>query len=177
MRHSLIAISLIFVLTSVGSFIIEKGPSSLEKLFVAQCGILVQKLEEFKNDIVSKKPISGLKQDFTNVRKLYRRASVLVDYFFPYERKFLNPPDIKRVEEDNPSVILEPSGFQVIERILYAEFSDSSYIPLQQEVSLLIETIKRISSQPSLSFKFNDALVFDALKAADIRLVSMGITG
>ena len=149
----------------------------MEKLFLSQCGILIQKLEEFKLDIGSKKSISSLKQDFTNVRKIYRGASVLMDYFFPYERRFLNPPDLRRTEEDNPGIILEPSGFQVIERLLYSNFSDSSYSELQQEISLLLETVKKIADQPGLTFKFNDALVFDALKAADIRLVSMGITG
>lgn len=177
MRYSLIAISVIFTFIWGGSFIIEKGPSSLEKLFVSQCGILVQNLEEFNLDIGSKKSISSLKQDFTKVRKIYRRASVLMDYFFPYERKFLNPPDLRRTEEDNPDIIIDPNGLQVIERILYADFSESSYNYLQQEVLLLLETVKRIRDQPGLDFKFSDALVFDALKAADIRLVSMGITG
>src|SRR5687768_6155272 len=102
MRYSLLAISAIFTFISGGSFIIEKGPSSMEKLFVSQCGILVQNLEEFNLDIGNKKPVSSLRQDFTNVRKIYRRASVLMDYFFPYERKFLNPPDLRRTEEDNP---------------------------------------------------------------------------
>src|SRR5687767_11850670 len=134
MRYSLIAISVIFTFIWGGSFIIEKRPSSIEKLFVSQCGILVQNLEKFNLDIGSKKSISGLKQDFTNVRKIYRRASVLMDYFFPYERKFLNPPDLRRTEEDNPDIIIEPNGLQVIERILYADFSESSYNYLQQEV-------------------------------------------
>jgi cytochrome c peroxidase len=174
MRHSLIAISLVFILIWGGSFIIEKGPASLEKLFVSQCGILVQKLGEFKNDIASKKEVGSLRQDFTKIRKIYRRGSVLIDYFFPYERKLINPPDLRRTEEDNPDIIIEPNGLQVIERILYVEFSESSYASLQQEVSLLLETVKRMAHQP---FKFDDALVFDALKAADIRLVSMGITG
>jgi hypothetical protein len=83
MRYSLIAISVIFILVAGGSFVIEKGPSSMEKLFLSQCGILVQNLEKFNLDIGSKKPVSILKQDFTNVRKIYRRESVLMDYFFP----------------------------------------------------------------------------------------------
>jgi cytochrome c peroxidase len=177
MRYSLIVIPALFVLITGGSFIIKKRPTSLEKLFVSRCGILVQKLEEFNRDIGIKKEVSNLKQDFTNIRKLYRRASVLLDYFFPYERKLLNPPDLRRVEEDNPDIIIEPRGLQVIERILYSEFSDASYGPLQQEVMLLTGLIKRIGSETNLDFTFSDALVFDALKAADIRLVSMGITG
>ena len=89
MRYSLIAISVIFTLIGGGSFIIEKGPSSMEKLFVSQCGILVQTLEQFNLDIGNKKSAGDLRSDFSNVRKIYRRASVLMDYFFPYERRFL----------------------------------------------------------------------------------------
>lgn len=149
----------------------------MEKLFVSQCGILAQKLGEFNNDIASKKSLSGLRQDFAKVRKLYRRAAVLLDYFFPYERRFLNAPDLKRVEEDNPDIVIEPNGFQVIERILYSEFSDSSHAALQREVSLLTGLVKRMGEQPAAGFPFADALVFDAMKSATIRLVSMGITG
>jgi cytochrome c peroxidase len=174
MRYSLVAISLILMLVSGGSYVIEKGPSSLEKLFVSRCGILVQKLGEFKKDIASKKPVSSLKQDFTKIRKLYRRASVLMDYFYPYERRFLNAPDLQRTEEDNPDVIIEPNGLQVIERLLYTGFSEGSYPALQEEVSLLTGVVSRISGQ---GLQYTDALVFDALKAATIRLVSMGITG
>jgi cytochrome c peroxidase len=177
MRYSLIVIPVLFVLITGGSFIIKKRPTSLEKLFVSRCGILVQKLEEFNHDIGVKKEVSSLKQDFTKIRKLYRRASVLLDYFFPYERKLLNPPDLRRVEEDNPDIIIEPNGLQVMERILYSDFSDASYGPLQQEVTMLIRLLNRIGSETDLGYKFSDALVFDALKAADIRLVSMGITG
>src|SRR5688572_2434649 len=174
MRYSLIVIPVLFVLITGGSFIIKKRPTSLEKLFVSRCGILVQKLEEFNHDIGVKKAVSSLKQDFTKIRKLYRRASVLLDYFFPYERKLLNPPDLRRVEEDNPDIIIEPNGLQVMERILYSGFSEASDHLLQQEVELLLEMVKKMRDQPGLAFKFNDALVFDALKAADIRLVSMG---
>ncbi len=177
MQRTLITISALLILISGGSFIFGKSPSTVEKLFLSQCGILVQKLREFNDDIGRKKPVSSLKEDFTNVRKTYRRASVLLDYFFPYERKFLNPPDLRRVEEDNPDIILKPNGLQVIERMLYSGFSDSSYTVLQTEVSRLIELIETIYKQPGLGHKFSDALIFDALKSADIRLISMGITG
>src|SRR5690349_15228015 len=135
MRDSLITLLAFLFLVSGGSFIIDRGQFSLEKLFISHCEILVESLEEFDKDIAEHKSPDELKRDLTNLRKNYRRASVMIDYFFPYERKLVNPPDISRAEDDNPDIILEPHGLQVIERLLYTGFTDSSYHSLQHEVS------------------------------------------
>ena len=146
----------------------------VEKLFHAQVEDLLHKLETFNAAIENKGSQAQLKSHFNSCRLAYKRSSILVDYFFPILHKNINGPDLRYAEEDNPDVIYDPHGFQVIERIIYHEVD---YKLLQKECTSLIEIFRSINEQPELSYKLRDELVFDAMRSAVIRLVALGITG
>ncbi|MBL7698671.1 MAG: cytochrome C peroxidase, partial [Chitinophagaceae bacterium] len=117
----------------------------------------------------------NLKQLFLDTRLAYKRSSVMVDYFFPIQRKVVNGPDLRYAEDDNPDAIHDPHGFQVIERIIYDD--EINYTDLKNEISSLLQTIKSIDEQPGLDYKLRSDLLFDAMKSAVIRMVSLGVTG
>jgi cytochrome c peroxidase len=151
--------------------------SNNENVFHTQLIALITQMKAFEEAIDNRSDLKDLKQNFTNARLAYKRASIFIDYFFPSLNRSVNGPDLKYAEDDNPDVIHEPHGFQVMERLLYTDFDSSSYLYLEKEARMLGDIFIKINEQPGLDFKFRDVLMFDAMKAGVIRMVALGITG
>lgn len=149
--------------------------NEVETLFHTQVGELIEKMDKLKTATDKRESAETLKIMFLESRLAYKRASTMVDYFFPTLRKSINGADLKYAEDDNPDVIIDPHGFQVMERIIYADETD--YGALADEISALLESFKSINGQPGLDYKLRSELVFDAMKSSVIRMVSLGVTG
>ena len=153
-----------------------KAPAQeAELLFHQQMAALMESL--YKLDVAreAKRQPDTLKSIFLETRLAYKKASTMVDYFFPTLRKSINGADLKYAEDDNPDLIYEPHGFQVMERIIYGDEPD--FEGLESEISALSESFKSMDQQPGLDFKLRSELMFDAMKASVIRMISLGITG
>src|SRR4051794_16523092 len=78
----------------------------VDKYYSAQLQALKQKLQELKQACNQKQSLTVLQQQFKNARLSYKKVAVLTEYFNVYETKYLNGPALKRVEDDNPQVIV-----------------------------------------------------------------------
>jgi cytochrome c peroxidase len=174
MRSKVFVLIFISSCTIVASFAFKKKESPMESLFHQQVRKLISQLYDFKSSVSKKQSADSLKSKFRKSRVAYKRASILIDYFFPILRKSINGPDLKYADDDNPDVINDPHGFQVIERMVYDEVN---YDELDKEITALLEIFNSIDQQPELAFKLRNEFVVDAMKSAVIRLVSLGITG
>ena len=159
---------------SAASLSIQKAQAPVEKLFREQVIQLLHELEHFEEAAAARVTPQVLKEHFIASRLAYKRTSILVDYFFPINGRSINGPDLPYAEDDRPDLIHDPHGFQVIERIVYGEID---YELLRNECRQLVEIFKSMNEQPELAYKFRDELVFDALKSAVIRVMSLGLTG
>ena len=121
--------------------------------------------------------MATIRASFKKSRIQYKKAAVLLEYYYPNERRYINGPDLERVEEDNPGKILMPHGFQVMEKMIFSDFNTAPYPLLEDELTRLQGILEAIQRQPNLSYKFKKETVIDAVKAALIKLVAKGITG
>jgi cytochrome c peroxidase len=119
----------------------------------------------------------ALKKQFTKTRKAYKELAVLTDYFNPYESRFLNSAALQRVEEDNPDNIIPPHGFQAVEEMIFGREEKNRQPRLHQELNYIRDILDRLASETDRSLKFRDEAVFDALRSAVLRLMTLGITG
>lgn len=103
--------------------------------------------------------------------------SVLLDFFNPYEIKFLNGPALKRIEDENPDDIIPPHGFQAIEEFIYNKWRPSNYSILDKEITYMLGVINRVEKEPDRIYKFRNENVFEAIQSAIIRLITLGISG
>ncbi|MEP7258379.1 MAG: hypothetical protein ABI687_08325, partial [Flavitalea sp.] len=149
----------------------------IERLFRLQLKQLQNQLDLFKIQCQKKAGMTSIKESFKKARLRYKKAAVLLEYYYPNERRFINGPDLERAVEDNPAKIIAPHGFQVMERIIYNEVPAMAYPLLEDELSRLQTVLEAIQRQPNLSYKFKKETVIDAVKAALIKLVAKGITG
>ena len=141
-------------------------------------------LSEFKSNLHTLANLTSsnnqpiiLQKKFGEARVIYKKMAVLSEYFNNYETKFLNGPAIDRVEDDNPDVIISPTGLQQIEQLIY---STDKKIPHEKVITTLEEIFKiidRLEREPDRVFKFKDELVWDALRSAVVRLSTLGISG
>src|SRR5438067_556425 len=89
--------------------------NKLDAYYILELKKLQREVTILSNLCEKKAPLRELKNQFLHVRLNYKKLAVLTEYFNPYETKFLNGPALKRIEEDNPNVIIDPHGFQLIE--------------------------------------------------------------
>lgn len=149
----------------------------IDQYYVEQLQLVKQKLQDIRQSCRSKRPLSELKKQFKEARLAYKRIALLIEYFNVYEAKYLNGPALKRVEDDNPTVIIEPQGFQVLEEKLFGNWQASKYKSVVDDIEKMLVTLNKLLQEPDRAYKFRDERVFDALRAAVLRLITMGISG
>jgi len=149
----------------------------IDKLFSQQLDELATKISDIEKACDQKSRQRTLKKKFLDTRLSYKKAAVLIDYFHPFETRLLNGAALPRTEDDVPEKILAPHGFQVLEEILFGEWTDSSYTIAKAEVIGIKNIITQFKQEPNRAFKFKNELVFDALRSSLIRMTALGISG
>lgn len=168
----------VFSLPVCCAFLLERSstPYLINDYYQSKLEHLKHEVEQLNGLNNKNAPGKSLKKQFAKTRKIYKELAVLTDYFNPYETKFLNGPAVKRVEEDNPDNILPPHGFQALEEYLFGKEKN-----IQLKISLELDFIKNIilqlENEKDRQLKFRDDAVFDALRAAVLRMITLGITG
>lgn len=149
----------------------------VDQYYAQQLQQLQQQLQTLQQSSINKLPQPVLQQQFSTARRTYKKAAILIEYFNVYEAKYLNGPALKRVEEDNPTVIVEPEGFQVLEEKLWGDVKQLNYAVLTNDISAMLVTVNKLLNEPDRIYKFRDEAVWDALRTATLRLMAMGISG
>lgn len=175
MNLKVLVISIICAGSAITAPSFNKPADKVETLFHEQMSVLIENLNKLHSAASNTESSNQLKAHFMETRIAYKRASIIIDYFFPSLRKSINGPDLRYSEDDNPDVINDPHGLQVIERIIYDD--EAEPVALIGETFALLEIFRSIDQQPELAFKLRPELIYDALKSSVIRLVSLGVTG
>ena len=149
----------------------------VDQYYLQQLQVLKQKLQTLQQSCKNNSSVQMLQQQFKEARLAYKKVAVLTEYFNVYESKYLNGPALKRVEEDNPTVIVEPQGFQVVEEKLFGNWSSAKYKQVSDDLANMLVTVNKLENEPDRMYKFRDERVFDALRTAVLRMITMGISG
>jgi cytochrome c peroxidase len=129
-------------------------------------------LEKFVNNNSSQKEI--LKQ-FKKCRLTYKKVEWAIEYFIPDAARFMNGPALDEIElEENKS--FEPHGFQVIEEMIYPEYSIENKKDIIRELRIFQSNIKQITSTFEV-ITISDDYVLDAIEQNVFRVITLGITG
>ena len=142
----------------------------------------LQQLKKLKQEVYNlqqihpgKKNIIACRQQFKQARLTYKKAAIFIEYFNPYEAKYLNGPNLQRTEDDNPDVIIKPHGFQVLEEHLFGD--EKSMPAVKEETEHLLQYIERLENETDRIYKFRDEAVWEALQSAVLRMITLGISG
>ncbi len=171
----------LIVLTGFSSFYFstpdKKPAEKIKDIYLQGLTHLQKDIRQFEFACLRQKSVKELQQFFYSCRITYKKFSILSDFFNPYETRLLNGPAIKRSEDDNPQVIIDPQGFQALEETLFRSPVKKSRESILIQLRNISKTIQLLQEEPNLQYKFSDDLIFSAFRSALIRLAAMGISG
>ncbi len=135
--------------------------------FSTVCNLLQNAVE--KNN--SEKKLQDL---FLQTRLSYKRFEWAAEYFEPATSRFVNGPPVQEIELSGQ--VLEPSGLQVIEGILFPYYNTSNKPELIKQLTFLQARCKKYKTHFS-NIDIFDWQIFDAIKLEVFRIETLGITG
>lgn len=115
-----------------------------------------------------------VKSKFHELRLVYKQMEWGIEYFLPHTARFLNGPAIPEIEMEE-SIVLEPQGLQVLEELIYEDYSAN-----KQEIIRHLKLLQNKSGAIETNFgaiSVNRAQVFDALRNEIFRITSLGLSG
>ena len=129
-------------------------------------------LEKFVNNNSSQKEIL---EQFKKCRLTYKKVEWAIEYFIPDTARFMNGPALDEMElEENKS--FEPHGFQVIEEMIYPEYSIENKKDIIRELRIFQSNVKQVIST-FVVITISDDYVLDAIEQNVFRVITLGITG
>jgi cytochrome c peroxidase len=113
---------------------------------------------------------------FRRARTAYKIVELLAEYYSPGTARALNGPVLDRAEEEAPSVILRPTGFQVVEEALFPVPQDDWQIVVAREARIARANVKRLR-QLAAETEPTDGHIFEAARLEIGRVVTLGLAG
>lgn len=115
-----------------------------------------------------------LQQSFLRGRRLYKKMEWAVEYFFPATAKELNGAPLPEIEAEE-HIVIDPSGFQVIEELIYP-YEQPKKFGLAQESKKWFSILGRLETLWS-GVQLRDDQVLDAMRQHVQRITALGLPG
>lgn len=136
---------------------------------------LNQEVVDFQKIVTESNDEKKIQQAFNATRLSYKKIEWAVEYFTPNPARFVNGPALDELEVAENSFI-PPNGFQVIEELIFPNYSIENKTDLIREIKILNGNFKQIKQHLS-AITISNAHILDALKLEINRILALGITG
>lgn len=147
-----------------------------KKLYQQQIQSLQKETDNFLHLVETKSNISTLREYFKKARLKYKAIEFLTEYYYPTTSKAINGAAIPEIEADNPNYPTEPSGFQVIEELIFGDDTIVDYTEIITQGKLLKSAITRLQTT-SETLELTNSHIWDALRLQFFRIQTLGISG
>jgi len=120
---------------------------------------------------------AALRADFVACRAEYKRLEFAIEYYYSNAAQRLNGAALPEAEPSEPEQVIPPTGFQVLEELVYGPVLDLATRGLiKQELENMLYQTRYLQAQaPALTW--SEAEVFDAIRLNLYRLAAKGISG
>ncbi len=122
-----------------------------------------------------KNNVSRIKQAFLAARAQYKTIEYYLEYFFPTTAVMLNGAPVDEIELGE-NLVENPTGFQVMEAIIYGDDFKGNNDTLINEVKKMQLNLKRVA-RFNEQYQLTDAQLFDAMRLEIFRITGLGISG
>ncbi|REG97911.1 cytochrome-c peroxidase [Flavobacterium aquicola] len=116
-----------------------------------------------------------IQQAFKTTRLSYKKMEWAVEYFTPDPARFINGPALDELEVAE-NTFIPPNGFQVIEELIFPNYSIENKAELIRKIKILSGNLKQIKEHLSV-ITISNAHILDASKMELNRILALGITG
>lgn len=124
---------------------------------------------------INKADEKAIKSSFLQSRVQYKKIEYYIEYFFPSTSALLNGAPIDEIELGE-NLIEAPTGFQVMEELIYDTPTPENRNELLNEVTKMQTNLRRVA-RFNEQYEITDAQIFDAIRLEVFRITSLGITG
>lgn len=124
---------------------------------------------------VERDDVEKTRLHFRAARSHYKQLEGLVGFYFPGMEDVINGPAIETTEEYDDAVI-EPTGFQVIEELLFSDPDTVLMHELESQLKIFSAALIRLK-QLIATNDLSDSNVFEAMRLEVLRVMSLGISG
>ena len=170
-------IATISVFAKFGCSFDEPSPSvKVKRLYTSYLDTFTNKINLLQAAVNGNTHSAGLQQQFLDARKAYKAVEIFAEYYNPSTAKAINGPALDEVEPDNPDYPTPPTGFQVIEELLFPAYDTSLHAELIKEVAALKAAVTRLNMVNG-SLELTDAHIFDAARLQIFRMETLGLAG
>lgn len=143
---------------------------------------LVSDIEKLNREVVDFETIAEeshdekiIQQAFKTTRLSYKKMEWAVEYFTPNPARFINGPALDELEVAE-NTFIPPNGFQVIEELIFPNYSIENKAELIRKIKILSGNLKQIKEHLSV-ITISNAHIMDASKMELNRILALGITG
>ncbi|MFQ3599161.1 MAG: cytochrome c peroxidase [Chloroherpetonaceae bacterium] len=137
--------------------------------------VFAQTIKMLKESSDSAALLSHLQRTFIQTRSEYKRMEWFLEEVSPGTARLLNGPPLPDYDP-NDDRYNAPSGFQVLEELIFSEFSLDKKAEIAQDINAMQGAIRRMKELIN-GRNFDDAFLFDAMRLEVIRIISLGISG
>ena len=171
-RLLVLSLAFIVLLTSC-----EKKYTNLtiQEELISNIQKLNQKVVDFENVAEKSNDKKKIQLAFNQARLEYKKIEWAVEYFTPDPARFINGPALDELEVAE-NTFFPPNGFQVIEELIYPNYSIENKEELIRKIKILNGNLKQIEQHFS-AISISNSLIMDASKMEVNRILALGITG
>lgn len=145
-------------------------------------GLYIQSVNELQKETANLEKLAkefsdttAIKIAFQESRNRYKEIETLFEFFNPELGKKLNGPAIYKSDIHAPERVIPPSGFQVLEELIFPEFNLEGKEEIIQETRRINSRIT-IVNRDSEFMQLTDENIFEAIKGEFIRIGSLGLS-
>jgi len=121
-------------------------------------------------------PGHELRKRFLQARVPYKKLEFIIEYYYPSAATSLNGPTLVEAEPSEPAEAQHPTGFQVLEEMMFEELTTENRLLAKNEVSNIVYQVARVRSYLEVQ-PLPEAEVFNAIRLNLYRLIAKGISG
>ncbi|MES2645581.1 MAG: cytochrome c peroxidase [Bacteroidota bacterium] len=177
MRIVLIIAVIVFSIGFISYAPDDNHAGATEKYYLQQLNHLKETIANLQQTISEKNNIEEQKKAFKKARCAYKQLSVITDYLNPYETILLNSAAILRTEDDNPTQIIAPHGWQQLEALIWdGDIAATATENKLEEIIYINDVIEKLLNETGRINKFSNTQIWEALRATAFTIVTKTIT-
>lgn len=150
-------------------------PAAFHDSYLARLDTLDLALGALTDPGIAMEP-GRLQQAFRRARAAYKRVEYLIEFEEPVRAAALNAPALAVVSEDDPSVVIPPRGFQVIEALVFprpgGDFTRQAPAEVER-ARLVVKLVRRDAATRPRAWE----LPFRAARMEVARIVTLALAG
>lgn len=147
----------------------------MKKMYRLETDSVINELNRLASLSTQKTPLAQLQKCFLSSRLHYKKIEAVAEYYFQGLTRRINGPALPDVKPED-GVVWPPHGFQVIEQMLFSQYSDTAAPALAREINLLITdlkfTVTHLKEQTITPRHLQELIQHQV-----IRIAALGITG